>query len=394
MRLLFVAARLPSPPWQGDRLRAYHQIRLLSHRHAITLVAPMRHPAERRHVDDVARFCQAVELVPAPAWRGVLRLVSGLWRDLPWQTIFFSDPQIARRVRTLTQSGRFDLAHIQLARLAPIAEALAPVPCVLDFIDALSLNMLRRAEREARWRAWPFYLEAARLRRYERRLVRGFARTLVTSEIDRAAIDPQADIRVIPNGVDLERYAYSETGRSAAMCIFTGRMSYFPNADAARYLVDTVWPRVRARRPAAQLVLAGAEPPPAIRRLATRPGVVVTGTVADLRPLLSRATLAVAPLRSGSGIQNKVLEAMACGTPVVATSAALAGLQVEAGSQALVADNPDLLATEILRLLDDPGLRVALARRARRLVEQTYSWDGSVEKLEQVYAEVSESRLN
>jgi glycosyltransferase involved in cell wall biosynthesis len=186
-------------------------------------------------------------------------------------------------------------------------------------------------------------------------------------------------------GVDLERLPYRDGGRDLATIVFSGRMAYFPNADAARFLATDVMPLVRARLPAAQLLIVGADPPAGVRRLARLPGVSVTGYVPEIAPFLHRATVAVAPLRSGTGQQIKVLEAMACGAPVVATPHALAGIAARAGEHALRAGGAEDLADAIVQLLEDAALRQRLSQAARHLVEQQYSWAQAADTFDALY---------
>jgi sugar transferase (PEP-CTERM/EpsH1 system associated) len=384
MNILFVTARLPYPPIQGDRLRAYHQIRLLAQRHRITLVSPID-KGERRHLVHLERFCERIIPVEVSRARQLASLCRIPFSRLPAQTLYWFDARLADIVARETSKNDYDLAHVQLVRMAPVLSALNVRTRVLDLVDALSLNFSRRAERERpavraliRW-------EARRLGRYERSLVGAYDRVIVCSPLDQRAIGAAESIHVVPNGVDTSEFGYRQDLREWSSIVFSGRMAYFPNADGAVWFANEVFPLIKRSLPWARFRIVGADPPPRVRQLAEIPGVEITGYVPSVTEHLQRATLAVSPLLAGSGMQNKLLEAMACGTPVVATPRSTGGLAAQDGHHLMIAENASSFAEQVLRLLRDPGLRLWMGRNARRLVEERYSWELSVATLEKVY---------
>lgn len=392
MKILFIASRFPYPPIQGDRVRGYHFLRLLSRSHNITLVTPVSGLVDSQAQQIVTQLCERWVPVRVSQWQAVAHLGRFPFSALPLQTLYFCPPVIQKCVQTLVQEEPFDLIHVQLARMAPVADGLGGVPKVIDFIDALSLNMRRRAVRE-RWpMKWLFHLEARRMARYERGLVSCFDRQIVSSPLDKEAIGAYESLHVIPNGVAIEDFPYSEDGRENNLIVFTGRMGYFPNAEAAFYFVTQVFPLIRRQVQDARFLIVGADPPHRVRKLAKPPGIEVTGYVPRIQDYLAQATVAVAPIQAGTGIQNKVLEAMATGAPVVATPYALGGIEAVDGEHLLVAEDAEGLAEQVVRLLRDPALRRRLARNARRLVEEKYTWERSVAMLEKVYQLAVERR--
>jgi len=386
MRILFVASRFPWPLTQGDRLRAYHQLRLLSQRHRIVLLAPRPEANLEESLSILRPFCEKIELVATPLWKQLWRLSRAPLTTLPLQTLYTFDPQMRRRVESLLQEGSFDLIHVQLLRMAPAAVNVQKVPTVIDFIDALSLNMKRRAEREVWYRRWLFALEARRAQAYEQQLLSQYTRAIVSTQMDYEALGSHPRIRVAANGVD-PGCAFVGEGRKPNVIAFTGRISYFPNTDAAVWFVRQVLPLIQHQRPDTQFWIIGADPPPAVQKLTQQPGVVVTGYVPSITHYLQQATLAVAPMQCGSGIQNKVLEAMACGAPIVATPFALGGLEVRHGEHLLIARHAHEFADRVLQLLQDQRLRRELAGNARRLIDEKYTWEQSVAQLEAAYAQ-------
>jgi polysaccharide biosynthesis protein PslH len=392
MNILYVASRFPYPLLQGDRVRAYQQLRVLAERHRITLLSP-EPEREREHcVAALSPFCQQIFTVATPTWRRLWRLVKLARSQLPVQTLYFFEPQLRQLAAKVLRSQSIDLVHVQLVRMAPIISNLSDVPTVLDFIDALSLNFGRRAQRESGARHWACDWEAQRLKAYERRLTSQYDELVVTSELDRQAIGDFDNLHVVPNGVALDGYPFIEEGRDPATILFSGRMNYFPNADAATWFASEVFPLVKAQVPRARFIIAGADPSAVVQRLAETPGIEVLGYVPRLQDFLQQTTLAIAPMQAGSGIQNKVLEAMACGAPVVATLFALGGLSTREGEHLLVGQNAAAFAEAVLQLLHNPALCRKLAQGARQLMEDEYSWQQSVSRLEQVYIRARQRR--
>jgi len=385
MKILFVASRFPWPLTHGDSLRAYHQLRLLSQRHRIVLLAPQPEADIEENLGVIQPFCEKIHLVATPLWRRLWRLAHAPFTALPLQTLFAFDPHMGRQAERLVHEDTFDLVHVQLMRMAPVADGLRGIPTVIDFIDALSLNMQRRTQREAWYRAWLFALETRRAQAYEQRLSLRYDQAVVSTLQDHQALGAHSCIHVAANGVDPGR-VFVEDGRHPNVIAFTGHISYFPNADAAIWFVNQVLPLVRRHVPDVQFWIIGADPPPAVQALTQHAGVIVTGRVPSITHYLQQATLAVAPMQCGSGMQLKVLEAMACGAPVVVTPFALGGLDVRHDEHLLIAHDAAGFANSVTQLLQDRPLGRRLAASARRLVDEQYTWEHSVAQLEEVYA--------
>ena len=393
MRILFVASRFPWPLTQGDRLRAYHQLRLLSQRHRIVLLAPQPETDIEENLGAIRPFCAKVETVATPLWRRLARLGQAPFTSLPLQTLYAFDPQMRRQAERLLHEETFDLIHVQLMRMAPVADSIRDVPTLIDFIDALSLNMKRRTAREAWYRAWLFSLETRRAQAYEQRLLLRYDQAVVSTPQDREALGSHNRIHVAANGVDPD-CAFVEEGRQPNVIAFTGHISYFPNADAAIWFVAQVLPLVRRRIPDVQFWIIGADPPPSIEVLVQHEGVIVTGRVPSITHHLQQATLAVAPMQCGSGMQLKVLEAMACGAPIVVTPFALGGLDVRHDEHLLIGHDAAEFADLVTQLLVDRALARRLAANARRLVDEKYTWEQSVAQLGHVYAQAVRHHRN
>jgi glycosyltransferase involved in cell wall biosynthesis len=232
-------------------------------------------------------------------------------------------------------------------------------------------------------------LDLERTRRFEGQLTRQFNQVTVTSEADRnALIELGSDgpcITVIPNGVDLEYFQPQAQERDLLRLVFTGKMSYHANIAAVEDLVLKIMPQVWVQQPDARLYIVGKDPAPAVQALGTTHGVIVTGSVPDLRPYLAQAAVAVSTVRYGVGIQNKVLEAMAMGTPVVCSAQANSALKTQNGENILVGDTPEAIAQHILDLLASAEKRAAIGQAGRQYVEQYHSWNSAAARLEALY---------
>jgi sugar transferase (PEP-CTERM/EpsH1 system associated) len=396
MRILFVTGRFPYPTYRGDQARAFHHLSLLSRRHSVTLVTGGVDavPAEGRRA--IAAVCDEV----IPVARSPLAATAGALRALaagrPLQVGLYDTRALRATVEGLLAERRHDVLHVQLARMAGPFEDLDGIPRVVDLVDALSLNMARRQRRDHGPMAWAARFEQRRLERYERALCASFDAATVVAEADRLAIGAGLRGLVLnPNGVDLVRFPFREGPREADRIVFTGNLGYFPNVDAASWFAGEVLPRIRRAVPGATLDLVGARPARRLRTLPRRdPSIRVLSFVPDIAPHLARARVAVAPMRAGSGQLLKVLEAMASGTPVVATGVATSGLEIEDGRHLLLADSADGFARQVVRLLQDPPLAARLAREAHRLVQQRYTWERSVQELEAVYRSVIDAHAS
>ncbi len=392
MRILFLTARFPWPLLRGDQVRAYHQLRLLAPRHSLTLVCFRDAPVPPEGVAAISAFCERLVTVPLGRVAMAASLARGALSSLPFQVSLYRHPRMGKALREAIAGGGFDLVHAQLARMAPHVEDL-PLARFVDLVDALSLSTRRRSLQHRGPLRWLTGLEAERLLRHERRICATMEGASVVSRVDREAIGDSARLGVVPNGVDLGELSFDRAGRDPATVVFTGNMGYFSNVNAACWFGERVHPLVRRSVPEARFLVIGARPAARVRRLARAdPSVSVLGFVDDLRPHLRSATVAVAPMQAGAGQQLKVLEAMASGTPVVATPVAAEAFDTEGGGGLLVAGTPEAFAEAVVALLRDPGRADRLAVAARRYVEGRYTWERSTARLEELHEAAARSR--
>jgi glycosyltransferase involved in cell wall biosynthesis len=376
VRVLYITAEVPYPLTSGY-LRHFHFLRGLARDHEIThlsLTRRARVPSEAWTA--LAPFVARLEVFGdgGPARGGRLGRAIRLRR---------AARELRGAVAERLAAGATDVVVLSGKDTFAALGAVDGVPLVIDVCDAASLRLGGELA-VAPWRQRPLLAaRRAEIARVERRLVARTPHLLFASARDRGALDAPHGI-VVPNGIDVRYWTRRAPAAEGAVVAFSGVMGYRPNHDAALRLVTGVMPRVRARVPGARLVVAGRDPLPALRAAAARAaGVTLTGSRPDLRPHLEAASVYCAPLRFASGIQNKLLEALAMELPVVTTSVAAAGLRVAGDDPpVLVADDDDALAGDLAGLLADPSQRARLGAAGRRYVERHFSWSRSIARVD------------
>lgn len=385
MHILYLTGRVPWPPYKGDQVRAYHQLAYLAKRHRVSLLCLTSEEVNNTSIERIQSLGVEMVVLPHRRLERILGAGVGLVRGLPGQVGLCRSNDLKRHVRTWLCEA-VDLMFVQLSRLGEYVPhpGLGP-PVVVDFVDCLALNMQNRAQTDASWRRWIAKWEARRLYSYERRLAMRASLGLITSSRDKEYLDPEGQfpLKALPNGVDCARFRPTGSRASVPTVIFHGNMGYFPNDEGARWFLREVWPRIIIPCPDARLLIVGTGPTVELQRIAAgMPGVTVTGAVPEIAPLLSAAHVAVCPLHSGSGLQNKVLEAMACETPVVATPTVVAGLDRRAQGEISTADSPLAFAEAVRDLLTDTARRREIGVAARKSVLALYDWECLGKELE------------
>jgi glycosyltransferase involved in cell wall biosynthesis len=362
----------------------------------VTVLSLQSTEQEKRDADELRSCCHHVEMVKLTRQQSLLNCFKALPTMTPLQAAYCHSPAMQRLIGRALREEQLDVVHVEHLRGAHFGNAVVGVPKVYDSVDCISL-LFEKALHLAPSLASRLVarLDLGRTRQYEGRLISQYDKVLVTSPQDKEALleldghsEQEKKIAVLPNGVDLEYFAPANGDRAPETLVFSGKMSYHANVAAASHLVQEVMPLIWARRPGVKLEIVGNNPPQAICALAKGDRVCVTGFVPDLRSYLARATVSVSPMQYSVGIQNKVLEAMASGTPVVASSQACSALTVRDGTHLLVADDPATFAERVLRLLDDMALRREIAINGRNYVEKRHDWRAIAGNLENIYAEV------
>lgn len=394
MNVLVIDRSPPTDLRQGNALVGHHLFSRLRH-HRLTLVCPAP-PAEVDRLGALlAERFDAVHLVqrsrPVPALLGLAEPeLARRGLSLAGRVDVAAVRAFEARVRRVLAAERFDVVHTRQLPMAAVAGELTHDAKLLELIDSETLQAARRA-RPAAPRTVARYLAARCL---ERRAVRRFAACTTVAEADARQVRrlaPSVPIRVIPNGVESEHFAPLDLPEEPDTLIFTGAMSFPPNVAAMLYFHAAILPLVRRSCPGVRLIVAGRDPAPAIAALAADPTVTVTGAVDDLRPWLARASVVICPMVSGSGIKNKVLEALAMARPVVATTLGIEALEVRDGRELRVADSPAAFAGAVAELLRDRAARRRLGAAGRALVERRYTWEACAMSYDAVYADLAEA---
>lgn len=382
MRLLLVVSRYPWPPDRGDKVRSVQFLELLSGHHEVTLLAPERPEGAPAPPETGSFQLETYRTTPWSHFRGLGR---SLRRGLPWQSGLFYQPHLGERLRQL--APRADLVILQLVRLVPHLQDLEDRPFAVDLVDSLALNFRRRAELEPPGRRGLFRHEARRLERGEADLLAQARRGWVVSWRDRQAMasslkpEELARLDVLPlafpliPGSLLEEPAARGSGGDPRI-VLTGNLGYFPNVDGFSWWLQEVWPGLMEERPDLQVTVAGARPAAQLRRAVERAGprVELVEEPPDLKAVLKSGTLAVAPLRCGSGQPLKILEAWECGVPVVASPWAAAGVAPGSGDALRIAGGTaEEWRQALLHLLDDSEARETLVSRGREHLSRDYS---------------------
>jgi len=369
MKILALTHRLPYTPNRGDRIRAYHLIGQLQREHSIELVSLTHSREEASHAHELEERGIRTHTAPIARARGLVRAARGMMTGTSLTHCLLDSPIVTPILQDIVSTRRPDVVLAfcsSMARFA-LAPPLTGIPLVHDMMDVDSAKGESLAASTPPPKSWIYAREYRTLSRFERVAAAAAVTTLVVNERERVLLHrlaPDAAVRVLENGVDLEQFQPADAPAGTPVAVFCGVMNYQPNESAAVWVARTVWPLVIAKRPDARLMIVGASPTASVRALAS-PTVTVTGSVPDTRPYLWGAALGLAPLRTARGIQNKVLEAVAAGLPVIVTPAVAEGLPPEVSPAARVAASPEAFADAMLDLFArSPAERRAIAGRA------------------------------
>lgn len=391
MNILFVCHRFPFPPHRGGKIRPFHMVRHLAEKHRVVVATLAHSEEELAQGSDLQKHCSEViaEVVPSPKrW---MRAASALPTSKASSARYFWSARLQRKIRELASRMPIDAVIVHCAFVADYVREIRAPFRMLDYGDLDS----RKWSDYARCRSFPlsagYALEAHKLQHIERTLAGEFDQCSVTAEGELQSyreLGVPTPCQVIPNGVDAEYFHFcGDRAQHSDVIVFLGRMDYFPNIDGILHFVKDVFPLVRSRNPAAQLRIVGSNPVPPIMALNQLPGISVTGLVPDVRPYVQDAAVAIAPLRIARGTQNKVLECMAMGVPVVASPQAAKGVQAFPDRDLLVGHTPNQFADHVIRLLSNTELRMRIAEAGRKQVLSAHSWAASMKLLDSITVE-------
>ena len=391
MRVLFVCHRVPFPPKRGGKIRPFNIIRHLHEQgHEITVASLARSPREMEEAEGLARYCarRLIEVVDdRVAWP---RMVAWIPTLRPSSFGYFYSARLRRRILEAAGVGSsWDLVFVHCSSVASYVKDVPARAKIIDFGDMDSQKWREYSQHKPFPFSAGYWLEAVKLERTERELAGRFDLATCTT---RAEMESLRSLGVatptdwFPNGVDAEFFKPSEQAYEPDLVSFVGRMDYYPNQQAVTRFCAEVLPELQRRRPRTCFEIVGADPSAEIRELGRLPGVNVTGSVPDVRPYVTRAALTVAPLEIARGTQNKVLESMAMGVPVVCSRQAAGGVDAVPGEHLLVYDTRDQLIEATLGLLESASRRLKFAAAGRARVLSHHSWSSSMRRVDALIA--------
>lgn len=385
MEILFLANRVPYPPFRGDKLKIYNLGRRLAGRHTIHLLAFAETKKDLTYKSELEQVFDSVTFVYQPKWKSYLNSAINFLRSEPFQLAYFRSNEMRRTLAKFLQSHEIDVIHTQHLRMSQYTKDLKQYPRILDLPDAYSLYWQRREQVERPLLNRLFdKLESKRVIRAEKVLYE-YDMALVCSVEDRdhlLNLHKESNVRLLRNGVDLETFTYKDHDYSRDQTLlFTGNMDYAPNVDAVTHFVRTLFPEILKHHPETRLVIAGQRPVKQVMDLKSD-NIEITGFVEDLSVMYDEADVVIAPLRFGAGTQNKVLEAMAMGVPVVCTDIGFKGLEIESGEGVIHAPEDKEFIDQVVGLLKSEDLRRQVGQKGLELARNKFSWDGISKELE------------
>jgi len=382
MKLLIVLSRFPYPLEKGDKLRAYHQLKYLSQNNDIYLVTLNDRKLSEQDMEAVKPFCKELYVMNLCWWTKLCSIILFFFKGLPLQCGYFYHKKTDKKIQQIIKTIKPDHIYCQLVRVAEYIKK-ESCPKTIDYQDVFSKGMDRRAQ-VAPWYLKPFLkMEYRRLSKYEAEIFQYFDNHTIITGVDRDLIPhPNSQmIEIVANGVDFEKFKNRNIEKVFDL-IFTGNMSYIPNVEAAIFLSNTIFPELKKIFPSLTLAICGVNPSAKVKAL-ERKGIVVTGWVNDMNEYYAKSKIFVAPMHLGTGLQNKLLEAMASGIPCV--TSALAGKPLEN-----VKHTKDIMICNTLTgyidaisiLLTNPALYNEIAQNGQRFVQENYNWEITTKKLE------------
>jgi polysaccharide biosynthesis protein PslH len=399
VRILFVCHRIPYPPNKGEKIRAFHQLRAIAARHEVDLFTLADDPDDLIHRETLAAHCRSVTVAAITPKLARIRALPYLLTRTPLTVPYFYSAALQQQLCEQVALREYDRVFVYCSAMAQYVDwkntayrsafaprAVRPVPIVLDMVDVDSNKWAQYADATTFPFSMVYAKEARDLRRYEARACEAAECVVVSTQREAQlarAIAPLSRVHVVPIGVDSAHFDIDRDRLQPPdpAVVFTGDMSYFPNVEGAVFFAREVLPLIHRELPQVRFLAVGRNPDRRVEELRKLPHVIVTGSVADVRPWLAQAAVTVVPLRIAAGIQTKILEAMAAGLPVVATSRAVQGLTASVAEMVSIGEGAAELAARVVELLQDPALARRRGLESRRRVSMEYSWDTALHRL-------------
>jgi polysaccharide biosynthesis protein PslH len=392
LKILFLANRVPYPPYRGDKLKIYNLAKRLCGKHELHLLTFAQHKEELEYKKELEQIFTSVTLIYLPKWQSALNCLKGVFDSMPFQVHYFQSAAMRKALKLTLDKHTFDAIHVQHLRMSPYLTDRQQLPRILDLPDAFSLYWERRQAMKRGIAKTIFEkIEGGRVLQYEK-ILKTYNMSLVCSTEDLNYLKHKHhvdNIKLLPNGVDLDIFKAGGHDYAANnTLLFTGNMDYAPNIDAVVYFVQEILPIIKAAKPEVKFVIAGQRPVKKVLEL-ENDYIEVTGFIKELAPVYNSASVVVAPLRFGAGTQNKVLEAMAMGVPVVCSNIGFAGLGIESGEGAIMHKDPKEFAEAVIQLLSSETKRKEVGEKGVQVIRSRFGWDAIALQLESYCKEVA-----
>ena len=385
MKILFVCHRFPYPPNEGGKIRSFNMIAHLQQQHEVTVASLVESKIEQNDIEGIKPYCHsyiAQRMSKPVAW---LKALFCLLTFIPSSMGYFHSWALGKKIKTLLNEQQFDLIVVHCSSVAHFVLSAKDTPKILDFCDMDSQKWLIYAKHKPFPLSLAYWLEGVKLQRAEKKLATQFDGSSVATAFELETLEGFGSGRAsfcFPNGVDTEYFSPVEREFDANTICFIGKMNYYPNEKCMLEFCQQVFPLLREKYSNLKLSIVGSNPTDKILALADIDGIEVTGRVADVRPYVQQAALTVVPLEIARGTQNKILESMAMGVPVVCSDVAARGIDALPGKHVLVAKNSNEYVLQISRILDSATERARLSLAGRERMLSHHSWDIAMEKMD------------
>jgi sugar transferase (PEP-CTERM/EpsH1 system associated) len=393
MKILFLAQRLPYPPNKGEKIRSFNILKHLAHHHEVHVVSWVDGEHDLQATRELKELVPNLHVEPFHPLQQRVQMLRALLTGKPLTVRYFCAGALRKRIDVLLRSTAFDALYVYSSNMAEyVLEAKIPLR-LIDFCDLDSEKFRQYAAIHQPPLSWLYRLEGKRLAHYEKHVAEKFDHVIFINAGEKHLFDHgqgNGKTSVLSNGVDLRRYfgdqlphGHSAVPNDSPALVFTGTMDYLPNIDAAAWFAGSVFPKIKSILPGAQFHILGRRPAKRIRRLHDpNKAIFVSGYIEDLRARMQGADVFVAPMRIARGMQTKLLEAMACGVPVVTSLTAAKGIGACPGKEVLAAETEAEYARQVLHVLFNPRIRDGLRKRAFQFIKQKFDWERNLQQLD------------